>query len=266
MGGKQMKTEAWYYTGVTAALILGLIQTAVSQEPETAAAQQAEPAGQENTVQTKVLEAGAHVFQNSAPLQGFAIYLVGFHPMKDEPEHQMIAHHYCHQLNEDLAQCVLFDGNGAHANLTGVEYIISEPLFETLPEDERQYWHPHNGEILSGQLVAPYLPQAAENKLMQGKMNSYGKTWHVWASGTQDDQPSSLPLGPSRLAWSFNRDGEVNPDLIQQRDKALGVNTGQIRRARKSLQDLAHPQQGVDALKGQFGPQEKEIPAVMEKP
>jgi len=49
-----------------------------------------------------------------------------FHPMKQEPAHQMEAHHFCKQVNEDFAQCVLFDGNTSAANMTGVEYIISE--------------------------------------------------------------------------------------------------------------------------------------------
>ena len=50
-------------------------------------------------------------------MHGFDIYLVGFHPMKDDPEMQMEAHHYCHQVNEDFAQCMLFDGNTAKANM-----------------------------------------------------------------------------------------------------------------------------------------------------
>jgi hypothetical protein len=43
----------------------------------------------------------------------------------------------------------------ADANLIGIEYILSERLFETLPDDEKPSWHPHNYEILSGQLAAP---------------------------------------------------------------------------------------------------------------
>ncbi len=58
-------------------------------------------------------------------------------------------------MNEDFAQCVLFDGNTAEANLHGLEYIISEKVYDTLPPVEQSYWHPHNYEILSGQLVAP---------------------------------------------------------------------------------------------------------------
>lgn len=48
----------------------------------------------------------------------------------------MEAHHFFHQVNEDFAQCVLFDDNSKSANLNGIEYIISEKLFATLPEGE----------------------------------------------------------------------------------------------------------------------------------
>src|SRR5450830_1132639 len=80
--------------------------------------------------------AKAQALEGAAPMRGFDIYLVGFHPMKDAPELQMEAHHWCHQRNEDFAQCILFDGNTADANMNGVEYIISEKAFALLPEAE----------------------------------------------------------------------------------------------------------------------------------
>ncbi len=56
----------------------------------------------------------------------------------------------CRVVNDDLLQCLLFDGNTLAANLIGVEYIGSERLFGTLPEQEKPSWHPHNFEVLSG--------------------------------------------------------------------------------------------------------------------
>ncbi|MBC7454601.1 MAG: DUF1264 domain-containing protein, partial [Massilia sp.] len=100
------------------------------------------PPGAEKAPKTKVLEVGAKLLQNTSPVAGFDIYLVGFHPMKAHPEQQVEAHHYCHQRNEDFAQCVLFDGNTTTANLHGLEYIISEKLFDSLPQGEKKYWHP----------------------------------------------------------------------------------------------------------------------------
>jgi hypothetical protein len=226
-----------------------------TREPQTA------PAGAETSTKTDVLKAGAKILQSNSPLAPMDVYLVGFHPMKDDPSHQMEAHHYCSQANEDFAQCALFDGNTTEANLNGIEYIISENLFESLPADEKQYWHPHNAEILSGHLVAPGLPGVAEKEFMRGKMNSYGKTWHVWMTGSSD----KLPLGKPMLAWSFNRDGEAKPGWIEDRDKKLGINSQQLRKDREDLQALAKPQMGVDALKGKFGQPSQDIPGVVDQ-
>lgn len=223
------------------------------------------PPGEPKTAKTRALETGAKVLQTKAPLNGFNIYLVGFHPMKAKPDIQLEAHHYCRQVNEDFAQCVLFDGNTAAANMNGVEYIISEKLFASLPEDERKYWHPHNGEILSGQLVAPGIPKAAERSLMKAKMNSYGKTWHVWNTGHEGQPADALPMGDPLLAWSFSRDGEVMPGLVGKRDRKIGIDTAATRRQRTQLQALARPQSGVDDLKEKFGRPTQDIPGVVDQ-
>jgi hypothetical protein len=220
------------------------------------------PAGAPKSAKTQVLEAGAKVLQGAAPMRGFDVYLVGFHPMKDAPELQMEAHHYCHQRNEDFAQCILFDGNTADANMNGIEYIISEKAFQLLPAEERKYWHPHNGEILSGQLVAPGIPEVAEKALMKTKMNSYGKTWHTWNTGHEGHTGEALPLGDAKLAWSFSRDGEALPALVQKRDRQLGIDTAARRRDRADLRSLAKPQSGVDALNGKFARPTTAIPGV----
>ena len=229
-----------------------------------APAQTTAPPGDDKSPKTRALEAGARLLQGSGPLPRFDIYLVGFHPMRDMPENQIEAHHYCQQVNQDFAQCVLFDDNSRTANLHGVEYIISEKLFATLPEGERQYWHPHNGEILSGQLMAPGLPAAAEKSLMRSKMNSYGKTWHIWNTGHHGEHNDALPFGEPMLAWSFNRDGEAKPALVAQRDRRLEVNTGRTRSQREDLRSLARPQAGVDTMQGQFARPATAIPGVVD--
>ncbi len=165
--------------------------------------QKAQVEGQPKTSSTQALKTGAKTLQDLTPVKQFDVYLVGFHPLKDDPNHQMEAHHYCKQVNDDFAQCVLFDGNTKTANMNGVGYIISEKLFNTLPQQERKYWHPHNYEILSGQLVGPGLPSAAEKAFMAKKMNSYGKTWHVWMTDMQGKPGDKLPFGDPHLAWSF---------------------------------------------------------------
>jgi len=223
------------------------------------------PPGNEKTTKTEILEIGADILQGKGPFKPMDIYLVGFHPMKDDPSHQMEAHHFCTQVNEDFAQCALFDGNTEDAKLTGIEYIISEKLFESLPEEEKKYWHPHNYEILSGQLVAPGLPDVADKELMGSKMNSYGKTWHVWSTGTPDGEGSDFPYGDPMLAWSFNRDGEAKSGLVESRDKRMGIDSKEKRQERKELIPKAKPQEGVDALEGKFPGKTETIPGVESK-
>ena len=93
--------------------------------------------GADRTAKTAALESGANLMQAKAPVEKIAIYLNGFHVSKDDPKMQMEAHHYCNQANEDLAQCVLFDGNTADARLMGIEYIISEQLYTTTTRSSR---------------------------------------------------------------------------------------------------------------------------------
>lgn len=181
---------------------------------------QVRPLSEDKSASTKVLETGAHVFQGNEPVAKMDVYMVGLHPMKDHPSHQMEAHHFCKEVNADFSQCTLFDGNTEKANLNGIEYIISEKLFNNLPEQEKKYWHPHNYEIQSGQLIAPGLPDQAEKSFLKKKINSYGKTWHVWNTGHHGmADASELPTGEPKLAWSFNHDGEALTGLEQKTEK-----------------------------------------------
>jgi Protein of unknown function (DUF1264) len=211
------------------------------------------PRGEGRSAWRATLEAGAALLQDTAPLKDFDIYVAGLHCAKHEPEMQMEAHHFCRQVNQDFLQCVLFDGNTADANLIGIEYIVSERLFDSLPEDEKPYWHPHNYEVLSGQLCAPGLPDVAERAFLKELMNSYGKTWHTWHTGRHDGEPGdALPLGDPKLMWSFNRDGEADERLKADFQGHLGIDEVGKRAQRQAFVELAHPQRGVDAMAAEF--------------
>jgi hypothetical protein len=236
------------------ALMLGLlvITTAACGGGNTPPQGGAAAPGGETTARTRVLETGANALQSKAPVERISMYLNGFHAAKDDPSMVMESNHYCNQVNEDFAQCVLFEGNTAESRLNGVEYIISTRLYGSLPTEEKMYWHPHNYEILSGELVMPGLPDAAEKAALKGKVNSYGKTWHFWKTGVHGQKADPLPFGPPHLAWSFNHDGELPDELVRSRDKRMNVDTEQKRRERSDFVALARPQSGVNALAGKF--------------
>jgi hypothetical protein len=213
--------------------------------------QEAAP-GAEPSAKTAALETGAALLQSKGPVEEISMYLNGFHTTKGDPGMQMEAHHYCNQVNEDVAQCILYDGNTADSRMMGIEYIVSEKVYDGLPSEEKAYWHPHNFEILSGQLRMPGLPDVAEKEALEGKMNSYGKTWHTWMTGMYGVPNDELPFGPPQLQWSFNRDGEDAPGMVEARDRRMNLNTAEEREDRQELAALARPQGGVDAMAGMF--------------
>lgn len=227
---------------------------------------QTQASGEEKTASTEVLETGAKMLQTNAPTAAMDVYLLGFHPMKEHPDHQMEAHHFCKQVNEDFAQCALFDGNTKDATLNGIEYIISETLFNALPDEEQKYWHPHNYEIFSGTLIAPGLPDVAEKELMEKKINSYGKTWHVWNTGHFGmNDKTTLPTGKPELAWSFNHDGEAVPGLVEKMEERFEIVIAQKREDRKDLVRFSHPQKGVNVLRKKYPRRLQSIEGVKER-
>lgn len=208
-------------------------------------------------------QAAAREAQKLTPVEQIDTWLNGMHVAKDDANHIAEANHYCDVVDENLIQCALYDRSGPQARLVGVEYVLSEDAFDDLPEDEREYWHPHNYEVLSGMLVAPGMAQGQEDRLMKRMLNTYGKTWHTWPMGTPGGEPPELPMGEPELAWSFNADGEAPTGLVAARDRRLGIDHMELREERQELVRDANPQQGVNAMAKDF-PTRKPIKGVRE--
>lgn len=202
--------------------------------------------GDDESAKTRVLEAGADLLQNKAPLRGLDAYLDGFHFYNGHPEAQMEAHHYCGHLNEDVIQCVIFDGNGSDAKLMGVEYIVSKEQFVKLPREEKHLWHSHVHEVRSGQLIAPGIPEVAEHELMEKIAGTYGKTWHTWHT----DRKDALPLGAPMLMMGFTADAQANEQMVADRDRRFDVSSAEERAKRA---DIVYPIIDTDADAWQKG-------------
>jgi hypothetical protein len=87
----------------------------------------------------RTLETGAQMIQSRPPVDAISAYLDGFHFYNGDKNGQMEAHHYVTVLNDDVMQAVIYDSNTKDARLMGVEYIISERLFKTLPPEEKSF-------------------------------------------------------------------------------------------------------------------------------
>ncbi|MDB5886597.1 MAG: hypothetical protein JWR74_2768 [Polaromonas sp.] len=187
--------------------------------------------GAAESPRTRVLEAGAAALQSKPPIEALNAYLDGFHFYSGRMQSQMEAHHYCANVNEDVTQCVIYDGNGKDAKLMGVEYIVSRRLYGSLPAAEKPLWHSHVHEVKSGQLIAPGIPQAAEHALMEKLVGTYGKTWHTWHT----DLDKALPLGIPQLMMGFTADGQTDPALVTARDQRFGVSSAEKKKDRESI-------------------------------
>lgn len=195
--------------------------------------------GSTKTGKDQVLETGADLLQRKTPLSQINSYLNGFHFYNGNIGAQMEAHHYVSQLNEDVYQAIIYDGNGEDAKIMGVEYIISEKLFAQLPDEEKKLWHSHHHEVKSGSLIAPGIPQVAEHELMEKLVSTYGKTIHTWHT----DQQRTLPLGAPMIMMGFTKDGQLRDELLSARDERFDISTEDIRKNRADI-----PMPKVDPL------------------
>jgi hypothetical protein len=193
-----------------------------------------ESPGDEKNQKDKVLNAGADILQDKSPLKKFDAYLDGFHFYNGNIDAQMEAHHYVNQINEDLYQAIIFDGNGDDAKIMGIEYIVTEKLFTTLSEEEKKMWHSHHHEVKSGSLIAPGIPEMAEHELMEKLVSTYGKTIHTWHT----DQQLTLPTGSPMIMMGFTKEGQLHPELVTARDKRFDISTED---RKKKRQDIAMP-------------------------
>lgn len=169
-----------------AGLAAGSLLT-IASRPRTAHAQEAQPThGQ--------MPAGL-----KAPIEEILhcpLAFAGVHLLKDLPEHPQVAYHFCKSLNDDVSQCVLYDGTGPNARLIGVEYLVSDALHEKMSPEEKLYWHDHRYEVDAGLLMSLTQSGAEEKKTLAGIRTLWGKVYHTWASG------KTYPSGPPRLFWA----------------------------------------------------------------
>ncbi len=176
-------------------------------------------------------------------------YLCAFHTAKKDPKLVIEAHHYCSMVSEGVHQCIVFDSNGKNARILGVEYIVSDKIYRTLPAAEQKYYHPHTYEILSGLLIAPGMPEAAEKEFMGNLLTTWGKTWHTWP-----DPKTTLPLGEPLLMWAATKDGLIPDAVLADRDTKFMVDTAAIRRRRAYLGEVPQvdPPKTLDDLGRQW--------------
>jgi hypothetical protein len=189
------------------------------------------------------------VLQPYAPLRQFGAHIDAFCWVSGDQNRQLEGHTFVVFLNDDLAQCITYDSDKPNARLIGVEYIVSDKIFKTLPAEEQALWSSNAYKIKSGIAVAPRLPQVAENSLLGDEIRTYSKkilTWHV--------DKDYLPRGIPQLCFNFTEDGpKLDEELLRRRDYRMGIDSHQLAEARKHLPEFA-PSRNADSWKSGYDP------------
>ncbi|KAK6930647.1 Oil body-associated protein-like [Dillenia turbinata] len=166
---------------------------------------------------TGLVEKATSVVQSFAPINKIHQHLCAFHFYADDMTRQVEAHHFCAHQNEEMRQCLIFDSPAPDARLIGIEYIISENLFLTLPDAEKRLWHTHEYEVKSGVLFMPGAPGQVQRQDLEKVSKTYGKTIHFW----QVDKGDNLPLGLPQVMMALTRDGQLEESLAKGKTTPL---------------------------------------------
>lgn len=194
---------------------------------------------------TETMDTAMGAVQGFAPIRKIGRHFCAFHFYAENMGRQVEAHHYCSHLNDEVRQCVIYDSDQPGARLIGVEFIVSERLYGTLPAEEKKMWHSHEYEVKSGILICPELAAVAERPVMQELVTTYGKTWHFW----EIDRGDPLPFGVPKLMGAFYKDGQIEDRLIEDVEKRYGLS---IKDRREMRADFNGPAVWGDSMQKMF--------------
>lgn len=181
------------------------------------------PLGRPTTVSSQAMDMGAQVLQPLKPVRQMKQHACSFALYAHDMRRQLEAHHFVSRLNQDVLQCAVYDSDKPSARLIGVEYIVSDGIFETLPAEEQRLWHSHAYEVKAGLWTDVGVPEMLQTSEMGRMAKTYGKFWCAW----QADRGDRLPLGAPALMVSPQavEPGRVRAELVRSRDERFKVDS-----------------------------------------
>ncbi|XP_031287427.1 oil body-associated protein 2C-like [Pistacia vera] len=194
-----------------------------------------QPPGAPMTMYQHLLDKGAQMMQSLKPIKQMNQHVCTFALYSHDMSRQIETHHYVTRLNQDFLQCAVYDTDDSSGRLIGVEYIVSDKIFEALPPEEQKLWHSHAYEIKSGLWVNPRVPEMIVKPDLENLTKTYGKFWCTW----QVDRGDKLPLGAPALMMSPQgvNLGMVDPELVQKRDNKYNISTEAMKSSRVEIEE-----------------------------
>jgi hypothetical protein len=127
----------------------------------------------------------------------------------------LIVHHHCKVYDDMTATCLLFPtGMNDQDKLYGIEYVIPANQYNTLPQEEKKYWHYHLTELPRVNATLPDMTAEEAAKVKPILDETYGKVVYFWQYGDQ------LPIGEPKAV--------IIGDIVEQAEQQQQQNrTGQ---------------------------------------
>lgn len=132
--------------------------------------------------------AHAKMMARPSPAMGFTLHIDALKHLAGHPN--AVAHHWCKGINDNLTECLLFDSDGPHARLVGVETIVPTKVWAKFSPSEQAQWHYHRTEIAKVHATLPDLSKAEAAKVVASILETYGKIYILW-----DPMTSQAPVG-----------------------------------------------------------------------
>ncbi|KAK1426481.1 hypothetical protein QVD17_15155 [Tagetes erecta] len=169
----------------------------------------------------QILNKGAQMLQSFKPINQMTQHACTFALYNHDMSRQIETHHFITRLNQDFLQSAVYDTDDTNGRLIGIEYIVSDAIFETLPPEEQKLWHSHAYEIKSGLWVHPRMPEMIAMPELKNLAKTYGKFWCTW----QTDRGDKVPLGMPSLMMPPQSEGAgvVKPEVVRKRDEEYKV-------------------------------------------
>jgi hypothetical protein len=118
----------------------------------------------------------------------------------------LIVHHHCKVYDDMTATCLLFPtGMNDQDKLYGIEFVIPANQYNTLPEEEKKYWHYHLTELPRVNATLPDMTAEEAAKVKPVLDETYGKVVYFWQYGDQ------LPIGEPKAV--------IIGDIVEQAEQ-----------------------------------------------
>jgi hypothetical protein len=118
----------------------------------------------------------------------------------------LIVHHHCKVYDDMTATCLLFPtGMNDQDKLYGIEYVIPANQYNTLPEEEKKYWHYHLTELPRVNATLPDMTAEEAAKVKPILDETYGKVVYFWQYGDK------LPIGEPKAV--------IIGDIVEQAEQ-----------------------------------------------